>query len=402
MTTIREILTPAVSELHKEFEAINVDEGGIGIMSPKSFLHVLRLRNVKTPAANILKQEMLSIGGECATSRNVILGDPDPADVLVMGTRKQLDRLAKKLKSQPFGLKRVSIGLQAFLDRVNQPAEYRPSPLQSFIAGDDDVPVIMGILNVTPDSFSDGGQYVDFEAAIAHGKRMVADGAQIIDIGGESTRPGSHPLPVEEEIGRVEEVISRLSDEIDVPISIDTMKADVAEAAIKAGAKMVNDISAGRHDPLMMELVSTYATPYVLMHMLGMPETMQVEPRYDNLMDDLHRFFDERMEACALAGVKEGQLILDPGIGFGKTMAHNYEILRRLRELETFGRPLLIGASRKSLLANKFGETPDQRLEESIAVGTIAMMNGVHILRVHDVKPAIKSRVVVQRSLITK
>ncbi len=396
MAAIREIITQSTADLAREFESINVDEGGVGIMAPKSFAHLLRLRNLPSPAANILKQEMLSVGGECATSRTVIMGDPQPGDVILMGNRRQLANVARKLKAQPFGLKKVSRQLQDFLGNMASRKGDLLSPLDRLATGREHYPLIMGILNVTKDSFSDGGRFLEVPAAVRCGRTMAESGADIIDIGGESTRPGSDSVPQEEELRRVAPVIAALREKTDVPISIDTMKATVAYEALQAGATMVNDVSAGRHDPRLLEIVATAGCPYVIMHMQGLPGTMQDSPHYNLLMDELHRFFEERLVVAVKAGIDERQLILDPGIGFGKRRSDNYEILRRLREFRIFGRPVLVGVSRKSFLQNPLGETPQERLEESIAAGAIAMANGADILRVHDVLPALKSRAVFQ------
>ena len=396
MAAIREIITQSTADLAREFESINVDQGGVGIMAPKSFAHLLRLRNLPSPAANILKQEMLSVGGECATSRTVIMGDPQPGDVILMGNRRQLANVARKLKAQPFGLKKVSRQLQDFLGNMASRKGDLPAPLDRLTSGREHYPLIMGILNITRDSFSDGGQFLEVPAAVRQGRTMAESGADIIDIGGESTRPGSDSVAQEEELRRVAPVIAALREETDVPISIDTMKATVAYEALQAGATLVNDVSAGRHDPRLLEIVATAGCPYVIMHMQGLPRTMQDSPHYDLLMDELHRFFEERLVVAVKAGIDERQLILDPGIGFGKRRSDNYEILRRLREFRIFGRPVLVGVSRKSFLQNPLGETPQERLEESVTAGAIAMANGADILRVHDVLPALKSRAVFQ------
>ncbi|UCD38149.1 MAG: dihydropteroate synthase [Fidelibacterota bacterium] len=397
MATIREIIAPSPDELAQEFSSIDVDEGGAGIMAPKAAFHILRLRELKSPAANILKQEMLSLGGECATSRSVILGDPNPQDVIIMGTRRQLAKLGTKLKRQPFGLKDAARQIEAFLKGAT--LDLRPGiPIPLALSDDQSCyPLIMGILNVTPDSFSDGNKYLDKQAAVDHGIKMIEQGADIIDVGGESTRPGSDSVSEGEELSRVLPVIEGLRQQTECPISIDTMKAGVARGALATGAALVNDVSAGRYDPEMMEVVAQAGCPYIMMHMQGQPKTMQNNPHYDNLMDELHRFFDQRITVTSKAGIKDHQVIIDPGIGFGKRREDNYELLRRLRELRIFGRPVLVGASRKSFLQNTLGEAPQDRLEESIAAQTIAMVNGADILRVHDVIPALKSRVVFQQ-----
>ncbi len=397
MVSLREIITGSADDLAQELASLNVDQGGIGIMARKARLHVLRLRQLSSPAANILKQEMLSLGADCATGRTVILGDENPQDVLVLATRRQLDKAAKKLKAQPFGLKVIARQIESFLE-----ARYRPGrtgDLLSRLVSGSEPPLIMGILNVTPDSFSDGGKFATEEAAVARGRELSRQGADLIDVGGESTRPGSDPVPAEVEQARVVPVLAALAGPEQALLSIDTMKAEVAAAALQAGAALVNDVSAGRHDPEMLPLIASHGCPVVLMHMQGQPRTMQEAPAYDNLMDDLHRFFDERLAAATKAGVPEENIILDPGIGFGKRLADNYEILRRLPELLIFGRPILVGVSRKSFLQNPAGEKPRERLPESITAGALAMANGADLLRVHDVEPAVKSRTIVRRLL---
>jgi dihydropteroate synthase len=397
VAALREIIASSQEELAREFASIEVDKGGIGIMSPKGFFHILRLRSLKSPAANILKQEMLSVGGDCATSKTVILGDPHPQDAIIMGTRRQLAKLAARLKAQPFGLKQAAGQIEAFLKK-NSRESGAIDPLLASLAGDEShLPLIMGILNVTPDSFSDGDVYFDEKAAIAHGLSMAEQQADMIDVGGESTRPGSEQVQEDEELSRVLPVIAALRSKVSRPISIDTMKARVAGEALQVGATVVNDVSAGRHDPEMLDLASQVGCPFVMMHMQGQPKTMQQDPHYDHLMDELHAFFDERLTVAVKAGIKEEQIILDPGIGFGKRREDNYEILRRLRELRVFRRPLLVGTSRKSFLQNALGETPQDRIEESIAAGTIAMVNGADILRVHEIIPAQKSKVISHR-----
>ena len=365
-------------------------------MMPKSRFHLIRVRGLKSPAANILKQELLSLGGECATGQQVILGDPEPGDALIMGTRKQLDQLVPKLKSQPFGLKSLARELADFLSSDNGKHSHIPGPLADLGGTPENLPLIMGVLNVTDDSFSDGGEYLDPDMAVEHALKMVADGADIIDVGGESTRPGSDSVPADREMARILPVIERLSANCELPISVDTKKAPVARTALEAGAQLVNDVSGGRHDPEILELVATIGCPYILMHMQGVPKTMQSNPQYELLMDDLHHFFSERLDVALKTGVSADRIILDPGIGFGKSRRDNYEILRRLRELKVFGRPLLVGASRKSFLQNSAGDNPRERIDESVAAGTIAMANGASILRVHDVRPALKARVVHQ------
>jgi dihydropteroate synthase len=243
----------------------------------------------------------------------------------------------------------------------------------------------MGIVNVTPDSFSDGGRFFEHEAAIAHGRQLLAEGADLLDVGGESTRPGAEPVSAEEELRRVGPVVAALARE--APVSIDTSKAEVARAALDAGASIVNDVTALRADPEMADLCAERDCGVVLMHMLGTPRTMQKDPRYDDVVDDIKRFLAERIEYALGRGIAEERIWIDPGIGFGKTVEHNLELLRRLSELRELGRPILIGVSRKSFIGAITGREVHERQGGTIAANVLAYLNGAEILRVHDVGP---------------
>jgi dihydropteroate synthase len=246
-------------------------------------------------------------------------------------------------------------------------------------------PYIMGILNVTPDSFSDGGNFFSRDIAIEHALRMQEEGADIIDIGGESTRPGSDPVSAEEELKRVIPVIEAILPKLKIPISIDTCKAEVAEKALDAGAAMINDVTGLRGDDKMAALASSCNVPVVIMHMKGKPKTMQKNPKYDDLIGEISDYFEGSIRIAENAGLPRDKLILDPGIGFGKTYDHNFELIRNLGEFNKFGLPLLVGASRKRFLSidNKYPET--ERLEQSLAVACAAVENGANFVRVHDV-----------------
>lgn len=247
-------------------------------------------------------------------------------------------------------------------------------------------PLIMGIVNVTPDSFYDGGRYAAADKAIAHGLKLAEEGADLLDIGGESTRPGSSPVPEEEELKRVMPVIERLAREVKIPISVDTCKSAVAEKALAAGAQIVNDISALRFDRRLAEVVRSLQSGLVLMHMQGTPRDMQSAPCYCDTIAEIYRFLEERLEFCTSAGIEEDRLAVDPGIGFGKRLEDNLLILNRLSEFKKLNRPLLVGASRKSFLGKITGLPAEERLEGSLAAAVIACVNGANILRVHDVK----------------
>jgi dihydropteroate synthase len=254
----------------------------------------------------------------------------------------------------------------------------------------------MGVVNVTPDSFSDGGLYLDADAAIAHARELIGEGAEIVDVGGESTRPGAEPVSVDEELRRVLPVIEGIvAADTGTQVSIDTSKASVASACIDAGATLVNDVTALRGDPEMAALVAESGAECCLMHMRGEPRTMQADPRYDDVVDDVRSFLEERMAYALGESVREERIMLDPGIGFGKTIAHNLALLRRLDELSTLGRPLVVGTSRKSfigrILADAAGRAEpvaaSERLEGTIATNVLAYERGASIFRVHDVAP---------------
>ncbi|HMI70536.1 MAG TPA: dihydropteroate synthase [Solirubrobacteraceae bacterium] len=248
-------------------------------------------------------------------------------------------------------------------------------------------PRIMGILNVTPDSFSDGGEWFDFDEAVEHGRTLVAEGADILDVGGESTRPGAAPVALDEELRRVVPVI-RVLREVGAQLSIDTMKLTVAEAAVEAGATFVNDVTAFRHEPEIAGFVADHGCDCCLMHMLGEPRTMQDDPRYEDVVDDVRAFLEERAEFAVGEGVREERIMVDPGIGFGKTLDHNLELLRRLDEIVAVGFPVVVGTSRKSFLGRLTGrEDPHDRVAATVATTVLALERGAAVFRVHDVAP---------------
>jgi len=251
-------------------------------------------------------------------------------------------------------------------------------------------PLIMGVLNVTPDSFSDGGRYATTGEAIEQGRRLSAEGADIIDVGGESTRPGSEPVPVEVELERVVPVVRELAQELRTPISIDTQKARVAEAALEAGAEMINDVSALRSDPAMAALAASSGAAVVLMHMQGDPKTMQLRPHYGEVVGEVADWLAERVEAAVSAGVKRDRLLVDPGFGFGKTLGHNLELLRRLGELHRLGLPVVAGTSRKSMIGAILDRPVQERLNGTLATVACAVLAGCHVVRVHDVAPTLE------------
>ncbi len=258
----------------------------------------------------------------------------------------------------------------------------------------------MGVVNVTPDSFSDGGEFLDPERAMAHGRQLSDEGADLLDVGGESTRPGAAAVPAEEELRRIEPVVQGLAS-AGLSTSIDTSKVEVAEAAIRAGATMVNDVTAFRAEPELAGLCAQGGTEVVLMHMLGDPRTMQEDPSYDDVVDDVKSFLAERIEFATSEGIDENRIWIDPGIGFGKTVEHNLELHRRLGELAELGRPIAFGSSRKSFLGKLTGAGVHQRLGGTIASNVIAYANGAGMLRVHDVGPMRQALTTVE-AMVTK
>ncbi|MFO1376141.1 MAG: dihydropteroate synthase [Steroidobacteraceae bacterium] len=251
-----------------------------------------------------------------------------------------------------------------------------------------DEPVVMGVVNVTPDSFADGGRYLDPGRAIAQAERLVAEGAAIVDIGGESTRPGARPVTAGEEAARVVPVVAALVPRLGVPVSVDTRRAGVMRAVIDAGATLINDVTA-LADPGAIEICAASGVAVCLMHMRGEPATMQVAPAYADVVREVGEFLAERVRACHVAGIDAGRIAVDPGFGFGKTLEHNLDLLAALPELERMGFPVLVGLSRKSMIGTLTGRPVDERLYGSVALAALAVMNGARIVRAHDVAPTL-------------
>jgi len=366
------------------FRKIGVHPYGEKAMLPKAeFLHVY-LEEIGCTVGNILKQEMLSLGGEVAVSRGTVDCSREKTDALVMGTRKQLQGLAEKLVVQPFGLRTLGERLSTLLDRIARTRFVMKTPQRELVFGERTL--IMGILNVTPDSFSDGGRYLDAGEALRRGIRIEEEGADILDIGGESTRPGSDPVPEEEELGRILPVIRELKKRISIPVSVDTSKASVARAAVEEGAEIINDISALTFDPAMAGTAARAGVPVILMHIRGVPKTMQQgDLAYGSLMMDILGYLETRIAAAREAGIDEENILIDPGVGFGKTVEDNLNILLRLRELTTLGRPVLVGPSRKAFIGRITGKDASDRLAGTAAAVAAAVLNGAHAVRVHDV-----------------
>lgn len=374
------------ADAHRSLEGLGCDAGGASIMARKMVHASISVENVQARAAHIIKQVMLSRGGECATPRDLFLKDgKDPVNVIMIGTLRQLREAVRNLSVQPFGLKALSGELKAFMAGA-----FPREPLERSIeAGSHTLELggrtlVMGIVNVTPDSFSDGGRFADFSDARRHALEMAAAGVDIIDIGGESTRPGAEPVSLEEEASRTIPLIESLAGEVDVPISIDTYKAEIAARALDAGASIVNDISALRLDEGLAPLVAERGVPVIIMHMQGMPRNMQENPVYDDVVADVSRFLKERAAFAVEAGIDRGRILIDPGIGFGKTAEHNLEIVRRLEEFKSLGYPLVLGTSRKRFIGSVLGREVTERLLGTASTVAFSVARGVDIVRVHD------------------
>lgn len=357
--------------------AIGVHPRGVDIMAAKLTARAIYVKNVKAVAANILKQEALSAGAEAAVHRHVITCRVARSDALLFGTAAALEDVARKLVGQDFGLD----ALAKEISRVLATWDATPSLELKGRTYSLERPLIMGILNVTPDSFSDGGEFDTPRAAIARARELLEQGAAVVDVGGESTRPGAAYVSADEELKRVMPVVEALAPEH--PVSVDTRKAAVAGKCAEAGAAMINDVSAGRDDPAVAEVCAEFGVPYVVMHMKGTPADMQLEPRYDDVVGEVRDFLAERAAWAKARGVE--QVIVDPGIGFGKTLEHNLALINNVPALADLGYPVMVGHSRKSFIGKLTGAEVDGRLAGSLAAALVAARRGAHILRVHDV-----------------
>ena len=380
----RVLVLPTPGDAAHELQRIRVDSCGIVEMVPKMRTLCIGLSGLECRQANILKQEMLSLGGDAAVARGTVACSITSTDCVLIGTAKQLARLCRKLKSQPFALPELGGELESLLVRIDTvPSSWQTSRRTLSLQR----PLIMGILNVTPDSFSDGGHSFDHDRAFKKALLMEAEGADIIDIGGESTRPGASTVSSDEESARIIPVIERLAGRLKCAISVDTWKGDVADRALSAGAEIINDISGFTFDPQMAGLAAASGAGVVLMHTRGTPDNMQQNTAYYDLMAEIATGLSASLARAHEAGVSDACIAIDPGIGFAKGAASNLELLRRLSELSSFGLPILTGPSRKSFIGTVLGrEQTDDRLFGTAAAVALSVSHGASILRVHDVR----------------
>ena len=368
---------------------IGSDEGGIALMAPKAQSLLIRVENVNLKAANIIKQEMLARGGDASVHRDVSLLTKDFSTVLLLGTRRQFRDFVRKCRNQPFGLKAIGFELAHLLQTEER--SWR-RPVRTIACRERNLEIgrktlIMGILNVTPDSFSDGGQYNQLEYAIARAKEMVAEGADLLDIGGESTRPGAEKVSLEVELERVIPIVKALKTEVSVPISIDTYKAQVARQALDHGAHLINDVTGLHGDPKMAEVVAEYRCPIILMHnrLTEQWHAGSVD-QYEHLQSEVIRDLRTSITLAQQAGIDDELIMLDPGIGFAKTHEQNLQCLASLRSLVDLGYPIVLGTSRKRVIRHTIGAEADDCIEGTAATVALGISQGCQIMRVHDIK----------------
>lgn len=381
--TARLLAIATTGDAERELRRIKVDPAGIGMMAPKMLTRCVHLSALQCSQANILKQEMLALGGDAAVARGAVACSIENSDVILIGTDKQLHGLCAKLVRQPFGLPALAAELKRVLANAAAAAKSWKTAARELSLGR---PLIMGVLNVTPDSFSDGNRFLDPERAADRALEMAEQGADIIDVGGESTRPGAAPVEAGEELRRVLAVIGRLAGRLPCAISIDTWKSAVAREAIAAGAEIINDISGFTFDPDMAALAAHTGAGAVLMHTRGRPEVMQRDTAYDDLLAEVVQGLSRSVGIAVAAGVERERIAVDPGIGFGKDAAGNLALLRRLQEVGGLGLPLLVGTSRKGFIGKTLGRETNERLHGTAATVALAVANGASILRVHDVR----------------
>ncbi len=377
------------ADLERELAGVGADPQSWPIFFAKSRVVAVKLTGLSTAGANILKQTAIACGGDCAVNRAIVSGRVRRSDAVLLVTLRQLRVLVDRLTAQPECVARLVPELARLSGRMQMPMRVIKLGRRMIDLGRRTY--VMGILNVTPDSFSDGGRFLDPAAALGHAVVMAGEGADFIDIGAESTRPGARPVPAKEQLARLMPVLRAVKKRVKAPVSVDTTSAVVAEAALREGADMVNDVSALAGDPRLLAVVARFGVPCILMHMKGRPRTMQRNPKYRDLMGEITGFLAAALERGEQAGIERTQMLVDPGIGFGKTVAHNLEILRRLTELESLGVPVVVGPSRKRFIGAVLDVPSDERLEGTIAACVLAARNGANVLRVHDVKPVVKA-----------
>lgn len=358
------------TDIQQELNDIGFDKTYISKAKDKFEYKNFKIYNLTIAQANILKQTAISVGADCGTNRETITGKIDSTDCILGGSISQIKKISQKLQYQPFGLKTLGQILEE-KTTITKPQKTK----------------IVGILNITKNSFSDGGQYFEYQDSIKHLQELFSQGADIIDIGAESTKPYSKPIESKEQLNKLLPILEYIKEKnLDIPISIDTRSAEVAKKCIEYGAKIINDVSGLDYDKEMINVLVEYPNiKIIIQHSQGTPENMQISPQYNNLMDDIYTNLKNKVDYAISKGIKKENIIIDPGIGFGKTKEQNFEILKRWQEFKTIGCPILIGLSRKSLLNIPDADNTEKDLY-SLALNSILMNEKIDYIRVHNVK----------------
>ncbi len=386
----------SLPDLAREIGRTASDPEGVGIMTRKARIYPVRLAHVALRAAPLLKQEALAVGADSAHARGIADHSASESSVVLLATYAQFRRLLPKLRRQPFGLARIGAEIEAALaHQMRRGARTVRGARRSLVVGDR--PRVLGVVNVTPDSFSDGGEYLAQDRAIALADRLVAEGADMIDIGGESTRPGAAPVDPEEEWRRIEPVLAGFAGRSSVPVSVDTRHAEVARRALARGADFINDVS-GLVDPAMRREIAAAHAGAIAMHMRGTPATMNGRTDYVDLREEVYEALAAQTDLARADGIDADRLVVDPGLGFAKTPEQSLELLAHAGELRSLGYPVAIGASRKSMLGWAIGGGGiEARAEAGIAAAVVAALQGVELIRVHEVGPTVRALALVAR-----
>jgi dihydropteroate synthase len=391
---VRVLEVEDLAEVARELERTGSEPEGVALIARKGLVRLVRVDAVSLKAAPLLKQEMLALGGDSAQARGIADHSVPDSSVVLAATPGQFQRLPPKLERQPFHLRELGHAVElAGANFARRAPRVVRGPTRSVTLGDR--PKVMGVVNVTPDSFSDGGRFLDANEAVAHARRLVDEGAAVIDVGAESTRPGATPVSAEAEWKRLEPVLAALHGTLDLPLSVDTRRPEVARQALATGADWVNDVG-GLRESAMRSVVAESGAPVVVMHMRGDPTTMQSDVQYDDVRDAVYGALADATESAIAEGITPDKILVDPGLGFGKTGEQSFELLEHVGELRSLGYPVVVGASRKSFLgAATGGAPPDDRLEASVAAAVLAAVHGAELIRAHDVRPTVRALAVV-------
>ncbi len=362
---------------------IKIDKEGLSFLLNKHKILFFYFENIPNQVCNIVKQELLSSGGDAAVSREVGRYKQGKSNILIFGTRKVLNNFIQKAELQTPTVKKIGKEIKNFLDNIKDEVPVYKVGNKIFKGNKN---YILGILNITPDSFYDGGRYISAEEAVERAMLLQKQGADIIDIGAESTRPGADKISAAEEIKRLKPVLKALKNKIKIPISVDTYKSKVADMALSEGAEIINDISGLKFDKNMARVVAKHKASVIVMHIKGTPKNMQNNPVYNDLIEEIIDYLRESINIALNNNIDFERIMVDVGIGFGKTVEHNYILLNKLKEFTVLGRPVLVGLSRKSLIGKVLNNTPDARLTGSLVLDAVSILNGANFIRVHDVK----------------